>query len=182
MRFYAWNSGWITVRRCDVGAAPIAVCLSPRVSVRFTDSSVLVAEVALDTVDDMLVRVDDPCKKPLQRIARDWRFLEQDQAVAVFRSVLDGLQRSRKREFDMCILDSRPSPARRAEVYVVVDDSLFRRIIVLSKDEQTIPSRNSFVQVAVVSRDSANSGIALMGQQRLAPCRDALRSAESSAH
>lgn len=161
----------------DVSLAPkrLRSAFQQGLSVRLADSSVLVAEVELDTLNDDLVIASDPCTKPLQQISRDWRFLGQEQASAVFSSVLDGLRRARKGKNETCILDSRPSPARRATVYVIFDDLSIRRVVVLSIDEQTVPSQNSFVQVSVVARDSAKSEITLTGQQRTAPCRDALR-------
>lgn len=167
----------------DVSLAPrrMRSAFQQGVAVSLADSSVLVAEVRLDTLDDNFVVVTDPCAKPLQGISRDWRFLPQDRAVAVFRSVVDYLERSRKAPSVTCVLDSRPPPARRSYVLVVVDESATRRIVVLSKDEQTVPSTNSFVQVVVVPIDSASEKIRLMGSQRFAPCQDALKLAESSA-
>ncbi len=175
-----------------VGVAAGAVCedvsLAPRrmrgaflqgVSIRLRDSSIVVGEVSLDTVDDNLVVSSDPCGKPLQHIARDWRYLPQTDASAVFKGVLQVLQRGRSAPFTTCVLDSRPSPARRSTVYVVVDDAAVRRIAVLSQDQETVPSRNSFVQFTVNARDSVHPDIQIVGRQRIAPCQEALRLAES---
>lgn len=167
----------------DVSLSPrrLRSAFQQRVAVSLGDSSVLVAEVKLDSLDEYFVVVTDPCTKALQGVSRDWRFLPQDRAVAVFRSVVDNLERSRKASVVTCVLDSRPAPARRSYVLVVVDDSATRRLVVLSKDEQTVPSTNSFVQVAVAPIDSASQKIRLTRSQRFAPCQEALKLTESSA-
>lgn len=171
-------------RICDVESlAPrrLRTAFLQGVSIRLADSSVLVAEVSLDTLDENFMVAGDPCDKPVLTITRDWRFLSQRQAAAVFKEILELVRLSRSLPFDACVLDSRLPPARRSTVYVVLDDSASRRILALSEDQQSVPSRNSFVQFSVFPRDSAKRPIAVTGSQRIAPCREALRLAESAA-
>lgn len=148
------------------------------VGFRLADSSVLVAEVALDTLGDDFLAVGDPCQRPVQLITRDWRFLARHEALAKFRSALDQLRRSGARPFDACVVDSRTQPVRRSVVYVVVDDSLARRTLVLSRSDSAETTQNNFVQYSASPLDNLHRDIVITGQQRMVACDDAVHFAE----
>ena len=148
------------------------------VGFRLADSSILVAEVALDTLGDDFLAVGDPCQRPVQLITRDWRFLARQDALAKFRSALDQLRQSGARPFDACVVDSRTQPVRRSAVYVVLDDALARRILVLSRDDSAETSQSNFVQFSASPLDNLHREIVITGQQRIVACDDALHFAE----
>ncbi len=140
----------------------------------FPDSSILIADVALASVDEDESFASDPCHRPIRAISREWQFLARQTAQSVFSSTISILQEVSKSPKDLCVVQGSNPQRRGSAAFFVRDEAQRRQVVVMSLNDAENSVQSSSVRLFVALRDSAERPLSIAQSQKVVPCSELL--------